>query len=148
DSLRTLQKEAGTLGITLKPLPLRDPDETDQVFSTLPADTNGLLVENSAINLMAQQRICQLATQRRLPAGGTFPEFATAGCLISYGENLPDIYRRAASYADKILRGAKPSELPVLQATIFDLVINLKNARALGLQFPASLLTRAAEIIE
>jgi putative tryptophan/tyrosine transport system substrate-binding protein len=148
NSLRMLVNDARTLGIALQPLPLRDPNETDLVFATLPADTNGLLVENSAINLLAQERICQLATQRRLPAIGTFREFAAAGCLMSYGENVPDIYRRAASYVDKILKGAKPSDLPVMQATTFDLVINLKNAKALGLDFPASLLTRAADVIE
>jgi putative ABC transport system substrate-binding protein len=147
NSLRVLQNEARKLGMTLHPIPLRDPEETDLVFTTLPPDTNGLLVENSVINLVAQERICRLATERRLPAVGTFRQFA-AGCLMSYGENLPDIYRRAATYVDKILKGAKPSDLPVMQATTFDLVINLKNAKALGLQFPVSLLARAADVIE
>jgi putative tryptophan/tyrosine transport system substrate-binding protein len=148
NSLRVLQMEARKLGMMLQPLPLRDPEETDLVFTMLPADTNGLLVENSAINLVAQERICRLATERRLPAVGTFRGFAAAGCLMSYGENLPDIYRRAAAYVDKILKGAKPSDLPVMQATTFDLVINLKSAKALGLQFPDSMLARAADVIE
>jgi putative ABC transport system substrate-binding protein len=147
-SLKALQNDARTLGMTLQPMPLRDPDATDAVFTNLPDNTNGLLVENSAINLLAQQRICGLATQHRLPAVGTFREFATSGCLISYGENLPDIYRRAAGYVDKIFKGATPSDLPVMQATAFDLVLNLKNANALGLRFPASLLARAADVIE
>jgi putative ABC transport system substrate-binding protein len=146
--LEELQTEARRLGITLQQLALRDPDETDRLFTTLPADTNGLLVHNSAINLMAHKRICELAMERRLPAVGSLREFAVDGCLMSYGENLPDAYRRAASYVDRILRGAKPSDLPVMQATTFDVVINLKSAKALGLQLPATFLIRATEVID
>jgi len=79
---------------------------------------------------------------------GSFPEIPTAGCLVSYGENLPDVYRRSASYVDKILNGAKPSDLPVMQATTFNLVINLKTAQTLGLQLPASFIARATDVIE
>lgn len=147
-SLRTLQTEARKLGMTLQPAPLHDPDQTDLVFSALPVDTNGLLLENSVINIRAQKRICQLALQRALPTVSSFQQFAVAGCLVSYGENLPDVYRRAASYVDKIFKGAKPSDLPVMQATTFDLVINLKTAKALGLQLPASFIARATDVIE
>jgi putative ABC transport system substrate-binding protein len=147
-SLKALEWEARQRGIVLGALPLRDPDEIDHLFSRLPADTNGLLIENSVINIRGQKRICQLATERRLPTVGTFREFATAGCLISYGENLPDTYRRSASYVDKILRGSKPSDLPVMQATSFDLVINLKSAKALGLQMPVSFFIRATDVVE
>lgn len=146
-AIRALQKNARTLDMTLQAVALRDPAETDQVFTKLPAGTNGLLIENSAINLMAEARICELALQNRLPAVATLHEFAKAGCLMSYGENLPDIYRRAAGYVDKILRGAKPSDLPVMQATVFDLLINVKTAKALGLNIPASLIAGAAEVI-
>jgi putative tryptophan/tyrosine transport system substrate-binding protein len=147
-SLRTLQMEARKLGMNVEPLPLRDPDQTDTVFKTLAADTNGLLFENSVINIRAQKRICELALQRRLPSVSSFREFTVSGCLVSYGENLPDVYRRAASYADKIFKGAKPSDLPVMQATTFDLVINLKTAKALGLRLPASFIARATDVIE
>jgi putative tryptophan/tyrosine transport system substrate-binding protein len=147
-SLRTLQMEALKLGMTVEPMPLRDPDQTDTVFNALAADTNGLLFENSVINIRAQKRICELALRRRLPSVSSFREFAASGCLVSYGENLPEVYRRAASYVDKILKGAKPSDLPVMQATTFDLVINLKTAKALGVQFPTSFIARAADVIE
>lgn len=147
-SLRMLQEDARVLGMTLQGVVLRAPDETDQIFTLLPVGTNGLLIENSVVNILAEERICTLALQRGLPAVGTFREFAGAGCLMSYGENLPDTYRRAAGYVDKILRGAKPSDLPVMQATTFDLVINLKTARALGLTVPQALLVRADEVIE
>ena len=147
-SLRTLQMEARKLGMTVQPMLLRDPDQTDTVFNALAADTNGLLFENSVINIRAQKRICELALQRRLPSVSSFREFAVSGCLVSYGENLPDVYRRAASYVDKILKGAKPSDLPVMQATTFDLVINLKTAKVLGLQIPTSFIARAADVIE
>jgi putative ABC transport system substrate-binding protein len=148
NSLTALEEEARKRGIVLQSLPLRDPDETDLLFARLPADTTGLLIENSVINILAQKRICQLAMQRRLPAVGTFREFAAAGCLISYGEDLPDTYRRAASFVDKILKGTKPSDLPVMQVTTFNLVINLKAAKTLGIQFPASIIARAADVIE
>jgi putative tryptophan/tyrosine transport system substrate-binding protein len=147
-TLSALHESAHSLGIALQAVVLRDPDDTDHVFATLAAATNGLLIENSAINLIAEQRICELATQRGIPAVGSFRECAAHGCLMSYGENLPDVYRRAAGYVDKILKGAMPSDLPVMQATTFDLVINLKAAHALGLSIPVSLLALAADTIE
>lgn len=146
--LKEIQDHARTLALTIIAVALRSPDETDRVLASLPPDTNGLLIENSVINLLVQDRICAIAAQRGLPSVGTFPEFSHSGCLMSYGENLPLVYRRAASYADKIFKGAKPSELPVQQPTKFELVINLKTAKALGLTVPPSLLTIADEVIE
>jgi putative ABC transport system substrate-binding protein len=143
--LAALQRDAGRLGITVQPVILRDPDETDLAFTEITNGINGLLVENSVINRMAQDRICQFAVQRRLPA---VVSFSFTGCLLSYGENLPDVYRRAATYVDKIFKGAHPSDLPVMQATTFNLIINLKTAKELGRDIPASLLARAAEVIE
>jgi putative ABC transport system substrate-binding protein len=147
-TLTALQGDARRVGLTLQPVSLRDPDEADQAFTTFAAGTNGLLVQNSAINGLAQERICQLAMQHGLPAVGVFRGIAVSGCLMSYGENLPELSRQAATYVDKIFKGAKPSDLPVMQATTFDLVINLKTAKALGLTVPASLLTRATAVIE
>ena len=118
------------------------------VFAALPADTNGLLFENSVINLLAQERICALGAHSRLPTIATFPGFSHSGCLMSYGENLPLVYRHAATYVDKILKGAKPSDLPVEQATRFELVVNVRSAKALGLTIPESFLVRADHVIE
>ena len=146
--LKELRDHARTLDVVVRPLALRDPDEIDKVFAALPADTNGLLFENSAINLLAQERICALGAQRKLPTVGTFPEFTHSGCLMSYGENLPLVYRRAASYVDKIFKGASPSDLPVQQATKFELVVNVRAAKALGLTIPETFLIRADEVIE
>jgi putative ABC transport system substrate-binding protein len=147
-SLTLLQQNATKLGVMMQPVILRDPDEVDAAFATFAAGTNGVLVENSLINSLAQQRICQLATEQRLPTVGSFGAFTSAGCLMSYGENLPAVYRRAAGYVDRIFKGAKPSDLPVTQATVFDLKVNLKAAKALGLEIPTILLARADEVIE
>ena len=146
--LKELQDHARTLDIIVRPLPLGDPDDVENVFAALPADTNGLLFENSAINLLAQERICELGAQRRLPTVGTFPELSHSGCLMSYGENLPLLYRRAASYVDKIFKGASPSDLPVQQATKFELIVNARVAKVLGLTISESFLVRADEVIE
>jgi putative tryptophan/tyrosine transport system substrate-binding protein len=146
--LRPFQDGARTIGITLEPAALHEPDETDGVFAALPADTNGLLLENSGVNILARDRICALAAQRRLPAAGNALSFARAGCLISYGEDIIDISRRKAGYVDRILKGAQPADLPVEQPTKFDLIINLKTAKELGLTIPRSLFARAEEVIE
>ena len=139
---------AETLGVSLEPVALREPDETEGVFRELPAGTNGLLLENSGINQMARDRICALAVQRRLPAAGNDPRFASSGCLLSYGEDPVAISRREALYVARILKGARPADLPVEQPIKFDLIINLKTANELGLTVPWTLLLRAEEVIE
>ena len=92
--------------------------------------------------------ITALATQHRLPTIGGTKAFAEAGGLLAYGPNLPDLYRRAATYVDKLLKGAKPADLPIEQPTRFELVVNLKTAKALGLTIPPAVLARADEAIE
>src|SRR5262249_22795432 len=93
-------------------------------------------------------QLAELALSHRLPMACTTPEFAQAGCLMAYSANLVDIFRRAATYVDKILKGAKPGDLPIEQPTNFDLVINLKTAKALGLTIPQALLLQADEVIQ
>jgi putative ABC transport system substrate-binding protein len=146
--LRELQDHARTVDMVVNAIALPDPDGTDGVFAALPTSTDAILLENSVVNLLAQERLCTLAAERRLPAVSTFGEFANAGCLMSYGENLPDVYRRAATYVDKIFRGAKPADLPVQQPVTFRLIINLRTAKALSLTMPELLLIRADKVIE
>ena len=95
-----------------------------------------------------RERITQFTVQNRIPAIFEFKAFADLGGLMSYGPNMPELWRRAAYYADRILKGAKPAELPVEQPTKFELVINLKTAKAIGLTIPQSLLLRADQVIE
>jgi putative ABC transport system substrate-binding protein len=98
--------------------------------------------------LAHQARIIDLAATHRIPAMYGVRELAGAGGLMAYGVNLPEMYRRGASYVDKILKGAKPGDLPVEQPTKFELIVNLKTAKALGLRIPQSLLIRADQLIE
>jgi putative ABC transport system substrate-binding protein len=106
------------------------------------------VLDRSTILQLRQDQICKLALQHRLPTAAAGRSFADAGCLIYYGENLAAMHRRAAVYVDKIFKGAKPADLPVEQPTKFELVINLKTAKALGLTIPPSLLGRADEVIQ
>src|SRR5439155_27211423 len=108
----------------------------------------GLLQYAGALLPTHRTRLAELAVRSRLPAVYGFRELVEAGGLMSYGVDLSDLYRSAATYIDKILKGAKPADLPVQQPTKFELVINLKTARALGLTFPPSLLLRADHVIE
>src|SRR6266478_2996524 len=98
--------------------------------------------------LIQTKRLADLASQHRLPTMYEFRRFAAAGGLMSYGADISDIYRRAATYVDRLLKGAKPADLPVEGPTKFELVINLKSAKALGLEVPQSLLLRADQVIE
>jgi ABC-type uncharacterized transport system substrate-binding protein len=146
--LKRARPRARTLKIELQPVILGSPDETDQVLAALPAKADALLIQNSAINGLVRRRICTLAIERRLPAVSTRRDFVDAGCLLSYGEDQVDMHRRASSYVEKIFKGAKPSDLPVEQPTKFQLVVNLKTAKTLGLDIPPTLLALADEVIE
>jgi len=140
---------AESLGVQLRSLEARGPDEFESAFRAMAkARTDGLLVLPDNMLWTHRARLADLATKHRLPTMFRDREHVEAGGLMSYGANLPDLSRRAATFVDKILRGAKPADLPVEQPTKFELVINVKTAKALGLTIPQSLLLRADEVIQ
>ena len=133
----------------LRPVDVRDPGEIERAIVAFARVPNGGLIIVAAPSAVVHRNlIITLAARHQLPAVYSFPHSAHSGGLIAYGPNYPDLYRRAATYVDKILKGAKPADLPVEQPTKFELVINLKTAKALGLTIPPSLLARADQIIE
>ena len=148
DVLDQLRAAAQAQNVALQLVPLTDPNAVEQAFARFGRGTNGLMVEPAPALVFKAEQIAKLALQRRLPSTGYGRVFADAGCLMSYGEDLADMYRRAAVYVDKILKGAKPGDLPVEQPTKLDLVINLKTAKALGLTVPPSLLLQADQVIQ
>jgi putative ABC transport system substrate-binding protein len=135
--------------VQLQLLEVRGPDEFDGAFAAMTKERVGaLLVAADAMFIFHRTRLADLAARSRLPAAyGTRAE-VEAGGLMSYGPSVRDLFRRSATYVDKILKGAKPGDLPVEQPTKFELVINLKTAKALGLTIPQSLLLRADEVIQ
>jgi putative ABC transport system substrate-binding protein len=144
-----LQAAARKLGITLHPQTVSEPGQFDGAFaSVVAARAQALVVVVDPLTVRYRDRIVELAMHNRLPAMYGFREFVDAGGLIAYGVNVPYLCRRAALYVDKIIKGANPAELPVEQPTRFELVINLKTAKALGLEVPPMLLARADEVIE
>jgi putative ABC transport system substrate-binding protein len=149
DMLKAAEVAARALGVRLQFVEARGPTDFDRAFSDMTrAHAGALTVLPSPMFLNERRRLVDLAAKHRLPAGYPWREGADAGGLISYGPSLADLYRRAATYVDKILKGAKPGDLPVEQPTKFELVINLKTAKALGLTIPPSLLHRADQVIE
>jgi putative ABC transport system substrate-binding protein len=148
DSLKEAEVAARVLGVRLQVVEARGPENFDWAFSDMTkARANALMVLTSSMFFGERSRLVDLAAKNRLPAVYTWREFVDAGGLMSYGPNLADLYQRAATYVDKILKGAKPGDLPVEQPTKFELVINLKTAKALGLTIPQSVLGRADEVI-
>jgi len=143
-----LNSQAKAVNVELQAVALRDPNDIAQAFAEFRRGTNGLVLDRATPLQLREDQICKLALQRRLPTAVFGRSFVNAGCLIYYGENTGDMFRRAAVFVDKILKGAKPADLPVEQPTKFDLVINLKTAKALGLTIPQSLLGRADEVIQ
>src|SRR5206468_335426 len=147
--MENLTVASRALGVQLQVLELRSAAELDNAFMAMAqegADALCVLAEPQLIDQL-QGPIVDLAAKRRLPAMYDWSMYVTAGGLISYGPSLPDIYRRGAYYVDRILKGAKPGDLPVEQPTKFELVINLKTAQALGLTIPSTLLFQADEVI-
>jgi len=149
DMLAGADVAARALGVQLQFVEARSADEFARAFSDMSSARAGALtVLPSNRFLREHRRLVELAAEKRLPAVYTSREFVDAGGLMSYGANSADLHRRAATYVDKILKGAKPGDLPVEQPTKFELVINLKTAKDLGLILPPSLLARADELIQ
>ena len=146
--LKAVEAAAQTLAVHLQALPVGSPKEFDAAFAAMRQEHAGaLLVFTASVFFAEKTRLADLAVQHRLPAMFTAKEYAGAGGLLSYAPDFADLFRRSATYVDKILKGAKPVDLPVEQATKFELVINLRTAKALGLTIPQSVLLRADEVI-
>jgi ABC-type uncharacterized transport system substrate-binding protein len=142
------QAAARTLGLDVPTFEIRRAEEIAPAFEALKGRAEALYVCSDPLVVAHRIRINALAQDARLPTMHGVRELVAAGGLMSYGANFPDLYRRAADYVDKILRGTNPADIPVEQPTRFDLVVNLTTAKALGLAIPATLLARADEVIE
>jgi putative tryptophan/tyrosine transport system substrate-binding protein len=146
---RETQDAARTLGVTLQSHEVKAPQDFEGAFAMIAQEhPDALLVLEDLLISQYQKEIADFATQQRLPSMFAIREGVDAGGLMSYGVSFTEIMRRAAIYVDKILKGAKPGDLPVEQATKFELAINLKTARVLGLSIPAMLLATADEVVE
>jgi len=127
---------------------IRDAEDISPAFAAIKGQADALYVVGEPLTLVNRTQINTLALTARLPTSYSIREFVQAGGLMSYGPNFPDLFRRTGDYVDKILRGAKPADLPVEQPTKFDLVMNLTTAKAIGVTIPPTLLARADEVIE
>jgi putative ABC transport system substrate-binding protein len=147
--LKDIQDAARSLRLDILPAEVRRPEEIEDAVMALKRQHAGaLILVVTRVLTQYRQRLAEIAAKARLPTMSYRREFVEAGALMSYGPNYPDMDRRAAIYVDKILKGAKPGDLPIEQPTKFDLAINLKAAKALGLTIPPSLLLRADSVIE
>jgi putative ABC transport system substrate-binding protein len=146
--MREVQATARTLGIEVAPLEIRRAEDIAPALETLKAQADALYVPANALVNANRTRIITLALGARLPTIFGSRDFVHAGGLMSYGPNFTDQFQRTAEYVDKILRGAKPGDIPVEQPTKFELVVNLTTAKALGLKIPEAFLLRADEVIE
>jgi putative ABC transport system substrate-binding protein len=145
--LKEAEVAAHTLGVQIEPIPVRSPNDFEAGFKAA-RGVDGLLQLDNPFFTTHRGRITELVAKSRLPAIYGYRQMVEAGGLVSYGPDVPDLHRRAATYVDRILKGAKPGDIPIEQPTKFELVINLKTAKALGLTIPASLLARADHVIE
>jgi putative ABC transport system substrate-binding protein len=147
--LKAVEAVGRTLDLRLQPLAVRSATEFDSAFSAIVRERAGaVLVLSTPLYMGESKRLAELALTHKLPTMFGPREHVEAGGLLSYGPDRADLYRRAAAYVDKILKGANPADLPVQQATKFELVVNLKTAKALGLTIPQSALLRADEVIQ
>jgi len=146
---REVRERARTEGVTLQPFQARNVADLDGAFAAIvDARADAVITFSDTLTYNFPNQVAELVARNRLPLMSPFHEVASAGGLMSYGPSIPDLFRRAAAYVDKILRGAKPADLPVEQPTKFELVINLKAAKVLGLTVPPSLFARADELID
>jgi putative ABC transport system substrate-binding protein len=146
---RELERAAAALQVQIRSLEVRTAGDLDLAFSTVTRDRAGaLMVFDDQVTFVNRRRIVDFAARTRLPAVYSFRFYVDEGGLMSYSPNLAELFRRSAAYIDKILRGAKPADLPVEQPTKFELLINMRTAKALGLTIPPAVLARADEIIE
>jgi putative ABC transport system substrate-binding protein len=146
---KEIQLPARQLGIQLQSLEVRSPGDFDKAFeAAIKARAGALFLTGAPVITTNLDRIAGLAAKSRLPSIFQFTEFADAGGLVAYGPDRSDMFRRAAVFVDKILKGAKPGDLPIDQATRFELVINMKTAKELGIKIPQSVLVRADRVIE
>ena len=149
DMLKSAEVAARGLGVRLQFVEVRGPADIDRAFSDMTrARADALTVFGTPMFFNERRRLVDLAAKSRLPAVYSLRENVDAGGLMAYGPNVADLFRRAATYVDKILKGAKPADLPIEQPTKFELVINLKTAKALGITIPQAVLLRADEVIQ
>ena len=149
NSFKEALSAAQKLGVEIQSLGVKGPDELDAVFETIGSQhPDALITIEDPLTMDQRQRIVDFATANRLPAIYGLREFVDVGGLMAYGALLSDLLRRSASYVDKLLKGAKPADLPVEQPTKFELVINLKAAKKIGLEIPTTMAARADQIIE
>ena len=140
---------ARTLGLTTIPVEARGLEALEPAFATMVRErAQAFVMQGDSVLFNYRGQIAEMALRNRLPAAAIQRELAEAGFLLTYGADIPDLYRRFAGFVDKIFKGAKPADLPVEQPTKFELVINLKTAKALGIIVPPTLLARADEVIE
>ena len=148
-ALKETESAAPALGIKLQPLKGRDREAIETAFLAMARErAQALIALQSATNVTYQKLIAELAAKQRLPSMFGRKEFVDAGGLMSYGAQIPDLFRRAATYVDKILKGDKPGDLPVQQPTKFEFIINLKTAKQIGLTIPPNVLVRADRVIK
>ena len=147
--LQAAQAAGRAADVTLDPIPFRGPGDLDGAISRgVRSGAEALLVLTSPEIYLARERIAESARRHRLPSASIFPAYAEVGGLLGYGPNLAELYRQAAKYADRVTKGARPADLPIERPSKFELIVNLKTARALGLTIPPSLLARADKVVE
>ncbi len=144
-----LVSAAQTLGLEVLSVDIHSADELAAAIDTAArSGADGLICVPNPLLVVHQERVADLARSHRLPSVSAFREFAAAGGLMAYGPNLPALLRRAAYYVDRILKGAKPADLPVEQPMTFEFVVNMKTARELGITFPQEILLQVTEVID
>ena len=146
---KVIESAARKLGLVMQTVDIRRREELEAAFATVARDrVDAIVVHSDPVLFTARARLVHWAMKHRLPGVYYFKEYVEIGGLLSYGSNIADNYRRASVYVDKILKGAKPDDLPVEQPTKFELVINLKTAKEIGIKIPQSLLIRADRVLE